>query len=48
MKDIINNLIKIDSGDGYYDPEKGTIFTYEGKFLRIPNEDEVDINFICL
>lgn len=29
-----------DTGDGFYDPEKGSIFTYENKFLRIPNEEE--------
>jgi len=37
--------LSLDSGDGYYDPEKGTIFTYDGKFLRIPNEDEVINNY---
>ena len=30
-----------DTGDGFYDPEKGTIFSYENQFLRIPNEEEV-------
>lgn len=30
-----------DTGDGFYDPEKGTIFNYENQFLRIPNEEEV-------
>lgn len=30
-----------DTGDGFYDPEKGTVFSYEHKFLRIPNEEEV-------
>ncbi len=30
-----------DTGDGFYDPEKGSIFTYENEFLRIPNEEEV-------
>jgi hypothetical protein len=29
-----------DTGDGYYDPEKGMIFSYENNFLRYPNEDE--------
>jgi hypothetical protein len=29
-----------DTGDGFYDPEKGTIYTYENEFLRIPNEEE--------
>eukprot|EP00340_Litonotus_pictus_P000496 CAMPEP_0170516876 /NCGR_PEP_ID=MMETSP0209-20121228/3005_1 /TAXON_ID=665100 ORGANISM="Litonotus pictus, Strain P1" /NCGR_SAMPLE_ID=MMETSP0209 /ASSEMBLY_ACC=CAM_ASM_000301 /LENGTH=210 /DNA_ID=CAMNT_0010801949 /DNA_START=7 /DNA_END=639 /DNA_ORIENTATION=+ len=29
-----------DTGDGYYDPEKGMIFSYDQKFLRYPNEDE--------
>ena len=29
-----------DTGDGYYVPEKGTIFTYDNKYLREPNEDE--------
>ena len=29
-----------DTGDGYYDPEKGMIFSYDEKFLRYPNEDE--------
>jgi len=29
-----------DTGDGYYDPEQGTIFTYDNKFLRMPNEEE--------
>jgi hypothetical protein len=32
-----------DVGDGFYDPEKGTIFTYENQFLRIPNEHEVNL-----
>lgn len=32
-----------DTGDGYYDPEKGTVFTYDNQFLRIPNEEEVKI-----
>ncbi len=32
-----------DTGDGYYDPEKGTVFNYENQFLRIPNEEEVKI-----
>jgi hypothetical protein len=36
--DLINY---IDTGDGYYDPEKGTIFTYDGDFYRTPNEEEV-------
>jgi hypothetical protein len=31
-----------DTGDGYYDPDKGTVFTYENEFLRIPNEEEVN------
>jgi len=35
--------INLDTGDGYYDIEKGTIFTYEGEFLRVPNEEEVII-----
>ena len=29
-----------DTGDGYFDPEKGMIFNYNHKFLRYPNEDE--------
>ncbi len=29
-----------DTGDGFYDPEKGTVFSYDNKFLRIPNEEE--------
>ena len=29
-----------DTGDGYYVPEKGTIFTYDNKYLREPNEEE--------
>ena len=29
-----------DSGDGYYNPEKGTVFTYENIYLREPNEEE--------
>lgn len=29
-----------DTGDGYYQPEKGTIKTYDHKFLREPTEDE--------
>ena len=31
-----------DCGDGYYDPDKGMIFSYETQFLRYPNEDEED------
>lgn len=30
-----------DTGDGYYDPEKGTIFNYDNKFIRLPHEEEV-------
>lgn len=30
-----------DSGDGFYDPQKGTVFSYDNQFLRIPNEQEV-------
>ncbi len=33
-----------DVGDGFYDVEKGTIFTYDNKFLRNPNEQEVYIS----
>ena len=29
-----------DTGDGYYNPEKGTVFTYENVYLREPNEEE--------
>ena len=29
-----------DTGDGFYEPEKGTIFTYDNRYLREPNEDE--------
>lgn len=29
-----------DTGDGYYVPEKGAIFTYDKKYLREPNEEE--------
>jgi hypothetical protein len=32
-----------DTGDGFYDPEKGTIFSYDNKILRIPHEDEVKL-----
>ena len=35
-----------DTGDGFYDPEKGTIFTYENQFMRIPNEEEVNLNLL--
>lgn len=28
------------TGDGYYNPEKGMIFSYDHNFLRYPNEDE--------
>ena len=29
-----------DTGDGYYSPDKGTIFTYDNVHLREPNEEE--------
>jgi len=29
-----------DTGDGYYDPDRGMVFSYDDKFLRYPNEDE--------
>ncbi len=29
-----------DTGDGYYEPEKGSINNYDHQFLREPNEDE--------
>lgn len=29
-----------DTGDGYYDPERGMIFSYQEKFMRYPDEDE--------
>lgn len=32
-----------DVGDGFYDPEKGTVFFYDNSFVRIPNEQEVRI-----
>jgi hypothetical protein len=35
-----------DVGDGFYDPEKGTIFSYDNQFLRIPNEEEVFREYI--
>lgn len=38
FKEIPENCY--DTGDGYYDPEKGMIFSYDQKFLRYPNEDE--------
>jgi hypothetical protein len=38
---MVSRICYSDTGDGYYDPEKGTIFTYEGDFYRTPNEEEV-------
>ena len=29
-----------DTGDGYYQPEKRSIFTYDNKYLRDLNEEE--------
>ena len=29
-----------DTGDGYYDPEKGMILNYDHQFLKYPNEEE--------
>lgn len=40
LKDAMVIIIKIDTGDGYYDPDRGTIFSYDNKLLRYPNEDE--------
>ncbi len=36
-----------DTGDGYYQLEKGSIFTYDNKYLREPNEDEDWIKLNC-
>ena len=30
-----------DTGDGYYEPVKSIIYTFDGKILRTPEEDEV-------
>lgn len=30
-----------DTGDGYYEPVKSIIYTYEGKIFRTPAEEEV-------
>ena len=30
-----------DTGDGYYEPVKSIIYTYEGSILRTPSEEEV-------
>lgn len=30
-----------DTGDGYYEPIKSIIYTYDGEILRTPAEDEV-------
>ena len=33
-----------DTGDGYYEPVKSIIYTYDGQIFRTPSEEEV--NFI--
>jgi len=40
---IFSSLLSLDVGEGYYEPVKSLIYSYEGKVLRIPSEKEVTI-----